>query len=319
MRIAIGILLLALATPAATLYEKDGVILEGSARLVTRGAATCQVLAENESAEAYESMKANHDQPLHVWRLDYSALNASGRALGRITAHFQIDAQWPPCTSWTGLGQYPGRVQWAGSFETLQETGGLAPGAQIEATVFVLAFEGMEPSFSRWQVDYGFGEGAPAEAAAYPPTVRDPPVLERTEPVLPEPLCRGREKGAECWMEVAHQSGCYVWNEHYMPGMERPTWTGGCSDGLANGKGTVTWQTARGASVQLTGLVRKGKHEGCTAVDPSDDAREEGVFVNGKRQGRWNWYDESGRVIAWVFFKDNQLADIPDSKPSSPC
>ena len=74
--------------------------------------------------------KANHGRALHVWRLDYGALNASGKALSLLTAHFRLEAEWPPCTNWTGLGQYPGPVQWAGSFETLQRMGGLEVGAE---------------------------------------------------------------------------------------------------------------------------------------------------------------------------------------------
>ena len=45
MRPVIAILLLALAAPAATPYEREGVSLEGTVRLVGRDAATCQVLA----------------------------------------------------------------------------------------------------------------------------------------------------------------------------------------------------------------------------------------------------------------------------------
>ena len=115
---------------ADTLYEDNGISLEGSVRMVARNAATCQVLEENETPETYEAIKANHGRPLHVWRLDYGALNASGKALSNLTAHFQIEAEWPPCTNWKGLGQYPGPVQWAGSFETIQRTVGLEVGGE---------------------------------------------------------------------------------------------------------------------------------------------------------------------------------------------
>ena len=119
---------LAVATAPATadtLYEEQGVILKGTVRLVGRNAATCQVLEEHESPETYAATKANHGRPLHAWRLEYGALNPSGTALSNLTAHFQIEAEWPPCTNWIGLGQYSGPGQWAGSFETLQRTGGL--------------------------------------------------------------------------------------------------------------------------------------------------------------------------------------------------
>ena len=134
----------------------------------------------------------------------------------------------------------------------------------------------------------------------------------------PEPLCGGRAEGAQCWIELANQHGCYLWDEYYDPGVDTPSWTGGCSDGLANGTGTVTWRFDR-RSVRLTGPVRNGKHHGCTAVSSSDDWDQKGRYVDGKRQGRWDWHDETGRLMAWVFFKDGQMADLPDPEPPNPC
>ena len=79
-----------------TLYEKDSITLEGSVRMVHRAAATCQVLAESESAETYERTKGNHGRPLHAWRVDFSALNGSRQQLSNLTAHFRIASEWPP-------------------------------------------------------------------------------------------------------------------------------------------------------------------------------------------------------------------------------
>ena len=69
---------------AEVLYEKDGVQLRGTARLVTENAATCHVLEEKYSEAAYEELKANDGQPLHVWELDYSVHNRTGKALHRV-------------------------------------------------------------------------------------------------------------------------------------------------------------------------------------------------------------------------------------------
>ena len=169
-------LVTASATYGETLYQKDGISLEGSVRMVHRNAATCQVLEENESTESYERTRSNHGQPLNVWRLDYSVLNGSGWALSDVTAHFQIEAEWPPCTNWTGLGQYPGPVQWAGSFETIQRAGGLEPGGEAAATTYVLAFDGMQPRFGRRKVAYRFGEvTATSEPAPEPVAPELPP------------------------------------------------------------------------------------------------------------------------------------------------
>ena len=48
-----------------TLYERDGITLDGTVRMVTRGAGVCQVLEDRESPTGYEEMKANHGQLLH--------------------------------------------------------------------------------------------------------------------------------------------------------------------------------------------------------------------------------------------------------------
>jgi len=158
------------AAHGETLYEQDGIRLEGTVRMVAREAGVCQVLEANESPESYERMKANHGQPLHVWRMDFGARNGSGRRLEQLTAHFRIDSEWPPCTNWTGLeGRYAKPVQWAGSFEVLQRPSGMQPGEEVANSVFVLAFHDREPRFENWQVDYRFaGRAVP---------VADPPAF----------------------------------------------------------------------------------------------------------------------------------------------
>ena len=83
-------LVLSLAAAGETLYQKDGVTLDGSVRIAQRDAAVCQVLEDSHSPEDYEKIKANQGRPLHVWRLDYSAYNGTGRALGSLAAHFKL-------------------------------------------------------------------------------------------------------------------------------------------------------------------------------------------------------------------------------------
>ena len=171
------VLLVVTAARGETLYERDGITLEGTVRMVDRDAATCQV-REDDAHHA-----GNNGKPLHVWRLDYGAFNWSGNPLSQLTAHFQIEAEWPPCTNWTGLGQYPGPVQWVGSFETLQRTGGLEAGGEARETLYVLAIDGQQPRFfalaarlpvrrdSRFE-RAGTGEPASAGTAARSPATR---------------------------------------------------------------------------------------------------------------------------------------------------
>ena len=88
--------LLAVGTAQAqTLYDRDGIQLQGTARIVTYDAGTCRVLKETETEAAYEAKKANHGQPLHVWQLDFSAYNGTGKAPSFLAAHFKIESEWP--------------------------------------------------------------------------------------------------------------------------------------------------------------------------------------------------------------------------------
>ena len=271
-----------------TLYERDGVTLEGSVRMVHLNAATCQVLEENESPEAYEQMKANHGRPLHVWRVDYSALNGSGQSLSDLTAHVQIDAEWPPCTNWTGLGQYPGPVQWAGSFETIQRTGGLEAGGEARETLYVLAIDGQEPGFRNWQLDFRFGETTvPSEPEPGPAAIEPP------RPRVPQPICNFEDikNWGNCWYKLANPADCYAWFDGGdWPG--DPEWTGECIDGLASGPGMLIangWDpyTEEDRKRESTGTFRAGKKHGQWVEVRVDGWVEEGPYVDGRRHGRW--------------------------------
>ncbi len=64
---------------AETFYSKDGVVFEGTLRQVVSGAAACNVLEQHEVN--YEELKANQGRPLHLWQVDYTVRNESGREL----------------------------------------------------------------------------------------------------------------------------------------------------------------------------------------------------------------------------------------------
>ena len=146
------------------LHERDGITLEGTARIEAREAGVCQVSADGHAAEAYERIKANHGQPLHVWRLDFAARNSSGRRLEHLTAHFSIASEAPPCTSWSGpLGDYAKPVQWANSFQVLHKPDGMKPDQEVTDTVFVLAFRDRRPAFESWNLDFRFADEPSSE------------------------------------------------------------------------------------------------------------------------------------------------------------
>ena len=160
------------AAQAETLFQQDGITVEGIARIVTRNAGACRVLEEHHSGGVFERMKANSGKPLHVWQVDFAVHNGSGRSLSHLRALFGIASEDPPCTNWSGpTGSYAKTVQWASSFEVLQKPSGMEPGEELSNTVFVLAFDDHQPRFDSWDVDYrfaaepgGVGSGARADA-----------------------------------------------------------------------------------------------------------------------------------------------------------
>ena len=86
-------------------------------------------------------MKTNHGRPLHVWQLDFSAYNGTGKVLSYLRAGFEIESEWPPCTNWSGpSGSYSKPVLWAGSFQLLQKPRGMEPGEVVRDTVFCWRF-----------------------------------------------------------------------------------------------------------------------------------------------------------------------------------
>ena len=87
---------------------------------MTYAAGLCNVLEASHTEAEYEQIKANHGQPLDVWRLDFPAYNGSGQALSFLKARFTIESECPPCTNWSGpSGSYAKPAEWASSFQAL--------------------------------------------------------------------------------------------------------------------------------------------------------------------------------------------------------
>ena len=150
MRMFIAFVALVLAAvPAAAedLYNKDGVQLWTSARLVTRDAATCHVLEDRYPDEEYQRLKANEGQSLHVWRLDLTAANYSGKVIEYLRGSVDVESEWPPCTNWDWdvLQDYPGGVDWAGGILSFQQVADMQPGEEAGETMFLLAFHDQAP------------------------------------------------------------------------------------------------------------------------------------------------------------------------------
>ena len=135
-------------------------------------------------------MKANQGQPLHVWQLDISAHNLTGKPLDFLSADFNIESPWPPCTNWSGEGPgggpsgdfvdaegQPQPVSWAGTLKVLSMPYGMRVGQVERDTVFLAVFHEDRPVFKNWSVDFTFarqgsqGQQAPAAAQSR----EDPP------------------------------------------------------------------------------------------------------------------------------------------------
>ena len=170
----VWVLLGASAVLAQPLYDQDGIRLHGTVRRVTASAATCHVLEASHSEAVYQQMKANEGEPLHLWEVTVSAVNGSGRWLESLTAHFNIESEWPPCTNWTADPETPASAMWTGTLRVLQKPYGMAPGDEMGETVQVLAFRGRPPTIGRWNVNYEFAEsesGSGVGAGLAPETV----------------------------------------------------------------------------------------------------------------------------------------------------
>ena len=302
-----GCVFCATSARAEILYDRDGIQLQGTARIITYNAATCHVLKESLPESRYEELKAHDGQPLHVWQLDYSAYNGTGKGLSYLRADFDVESEYPPCSNWTGEGpgnsatgseRYSGPVQWGNQSRTLSAPAGMGSGEVKEGVLYLAVYHTHLPSFRRSSVHFTFGEPdqtapPPTEKAAASPNESGPDRGQKLpsgppSPLQYEPKCVGQPKGTSCWMELSNQPGCYVWNPNLQPD-ETPTWTGECAESLAQGTGTLNWVSESGRSIrEETGRLQAGKYRYGQWVERwSSGIVEEGPYVEGKRHGQW--------------------------------
>ena len=90
-------------------------------------------------------------------------------------------------------------------------------------------------------------------------------------------------------MELAEQTGCYVWNPELQPD-ETVRWTGECLRELAQGAGTLkaVWiNDGSKKTLEAMGSLKDGKQHGDWVYRHAGGDAEEGPYVDGKRHGRW--------------------------------
>ena len=311
-----GCVFCATSARAEILYDRDGIQLQGTARIITYNAATCHVLKESLPESRYEELKAHDGQPLHVWQLDYSAYNGTGKGLSYLRADFDVESEYPPCSNWTGEGpgnsatgseRYSGPVQWGNQSRTLSAPAGMGSGEVKEGVLYLAVYHTHRPSFRRSSVHFTFGEPDKTtppltEKAAASPNESGPDRGQKVRTGSPssfqnEPTCAGQPKGTACWMELSNQPGCYVWNGSLAVD-ETVIWTGECAEGLAQGTGTLKLVYTDGGNktIEATGRIQAGKRHGRWVLRWADGDVDEGPYVEGKRHGRWVLRWASGTV-----------------------
>ena len=180
---------------------------------------------------------------------------------------------------------------------------GLIPAALASVNRY-LATAGREGKFYREalelldeaeQIQTGSGAARPGDGSPAPARV--------------EPQCAGQPEGAACWMALANQPECYVWDAFLQPD-ETVTWTAECAGSLAQGTGTLTWVWDRGKKTQeTTGRLQAGRQHGDWVIRSKDGDVKEGTYVEGKRHGHWVHAYADGRVEEGTYVEDKQQGD----------
>ena len=130
---------------------------------------------------------------------------------------------------------------------------------------------------------------APSASPARP----EPPPAPEAPPRPSRPVCDETLDGWDdppCWLKLASHPDCHVWNTNYTP--HKPvSWSGGCVEGSASGKGTATgtpvwfWEHDYSCSSAEAALGYCPPYE-CV-----------GMYVNGKREGRWTEKEAQNSVL----------------------
>ncbi|MBV9549625.1 MAG: hypothetical protein JO256_08150 [Alphaproteobacteria bacterium] len=95
-------------------------------------------------------------------------------------------------------------------------------------------------------------------------------------PVLPA-AAQDRSMAPD-WITASNQP-CKIWNPSPQPN-ESVTWSGGCKDGLASGRGVLRWTENGKPDAQFDGEYANGKRNGPGVLTLPDGRRQSGVWAN---------------------------------------
>ena len=80
------------------------------------------------------------------------------------------------------------------------------------------------------------------------------------------------------WITATNQP-CKIWNPEPQPN-ESVTWSGGCKDGYASGKGTLHWTENGKPDAVFEGEYANGKRNGPGVLTMPDGTRSTGTWSN---------------------------------------
>ena len=118
-------------------------------------------------------------------------------------------------------------------------------------------------------------------------------------------LCMDGIRRDYCWKEILDRPGCYVWADPDWPEQEFQ-WSGGCSEGLAEGQGT--WVTRIRLDLSFAalsffeseqvgpGMVVRGRRQGDWSARFFGGRLEERSYVHGFRHGVWKTSHTNGET-----------------------
>lgn len=109
-------------------------------------------------------------------------------------------------------------------------------------------------------------------------------------------LAGAAARAAPRWQPLANDASCVVWDDD--PAEEvSVTWTGGCINGRASGRGSLTWRFVADGKPQehaCRGDMRNGKLHGQAACAWSNGGRYDGGWSDGRQHGRGVEYFDDG-------------------------
>ena len=317
MRLCVVVLTFLVSVPgvAQPLAEDQGVELHGRITVAAYGYSECIVLETHHSESHYEEIKENHAERLHIYRVDLSVYNGSGRAVEYVLANAYLDAADElACTTYEEGADFVPIMPVVFPI-SLQEYGvgkpaALLPGETVTKTEYVrVSIDDPAPRFANRRFSFGFADSsidsvAPAPRAPSVPSGQAPPASPPAAPrtsgaqglngaINDSNSCQlgaAGQPASQCWMEIGNRSACYVWidkflSQYYGP----PEWSGDCAAGFGEGKGTLSFVNDgdRDDWFISTGMLSGGKKIGHWVRENSYGFTWRGPYVDGKPHGQF--------------------------------